>query len=110
MRRGPKSRRSEVVFAWVGANERNKILDGCRRHRRMDSKRGRESDSKRDRLEILVRIVRDCFKQTWIDDVVVDRDQNRMAVGRCARCLAGTNIGARARDVLDVELLSEMFR
>ena len=33
-----------------------------------------------------------------------------MPVGRGARGLAGTDVGARARDVLDVELLSEMFR
>jgi hypothetical protein len=50
------------------------------------------------------------FEQTRIDDVIVDRDQNRVAVGRGARGLAGTDVGARARDVLDVKLLSEMFR
>ena len=42
MRRRPKPRRSEVVFARVGANERDEFLDGCRRHRRVDCKRGRK--------------------------------------------------------------------
>ena len=33
MRRRPKPRRSEVVFARVGANERDEFFDGCGRHR-----------------------------------------------------------------------------
>src|SRR5207248_11701070 len=100
--------RGEVVVARVGLDMVDEFLDAFRRHRRMDRERSRKTDCEHDGREILVGIEGYLVKQRWIDDEIVHRDQQRVAVRRSFRDLCGCDISAGARDVLDTGLAAKI--
>ena len=67
-------------------------------------------DGQRDRCEILDWIVGNMGEQRWIDYMGAEREENSVAVGCRLRDLGSADIAARARYVLNVELLTELFR
>ena len=75
----------------------------------MDKEGSREFDRQRDRFEVVVGIVGHPLVQRRVDDVAVDGDQDRVTVGSGLRGLTGADVAAGASDILDIELLTEMF-
>jgi hypothetical protein len=75
----------------------------------MDGQQDCRNDRKRDRIEVLDRIVRDAAIEGRIDDQGGCNDENRVAVGSGFRRPAHADVAACASYVLDKELLPEMF-
>src|SRR6266851_7269190 len=107
LRAGPRGR--VAVFAGTGSYEGHEVLDGLRRHRRVDGKHGCRGDRKRDRLEVLVRIIGNLVEESWVHDIGTESEQQGIAIGRRLGSLAGADIARGTCDVLDIELLAEML-
>src|SRR5262249_42152122 len=109
MRLRASPRRTEAEFSGIGFDEGDKLRDGLRRDRRIDREYGGRGDGERDRIEVLDRIVRHAGEQCRVDYVRAERKQDRVAVGRRPRHLAGSDITRRASDVLDIDLLAKLL-
>ena len=89
--------------------ERDQLLDGAHRQRRVDDEHLRHQARERDRREILERIVAGVGNERRHDrERVGDREQ-RVAVGRRFRDELRADEAARARPIVDDHLLTEPF-
>src|SRR5262245_65427131 len=84
-------RGTKAVFAGIGLDEVDKLLDRLRRHRRIDGEDGGRGDGERDRLEIFDGVVRDAGEQRRVDHMGDERNQERVAVRRSLRYRAVAN-------------------
>src|SRR5262245_24008038 len=107
MCRRPCSGRSEAELSRTGADEVYKLLDRLRGDRGIDKEHGSSADSEGHRLEILVGIVRNFIEQRRIHDVGAEGNENGVSIRHRTRYLAGCNVSAGSRYVLDIELLSQ---
>src|SRR5262245_7537252 len=107
MSRRPNPSRSVVVFAGIGFDECDELLDRLRRHRWVDREHHSCGDCKRYRVEVLQWIVGDLVVQRRIDDVVGSNNQDSVPVGCGLCCPPYADIAASTGDVLDIELLTE---
>ena len=106
----PGPRRCVAVFAGIGLDERDEVLDGVRRHRRMDRDHQGGGDRERDQVEVLFEFIGDFVVERGIDHVArIDHEQG-VAIGRHPCHSAHGDIAAAAAHVLDVELLAHTLR
>ena len=98
-----------TVFAGISFDQRDELFEIARRQRRIDDNDVERSDRQRDRSEVSVGIEREFGEQRRVDDEGAKRNEQRVAVGRCAGRLRRADIAGRAGDVLDIELLAEML-
>src|SRR5256885_9632590 len=76
----------------------------------MNDENVRAGRKQRDGLEILERIVRKLFVQTWIDcELRRQREHNRITVRRRFRNDFHSDISARAATVVEDDLLLQIF-
>jgi hypothetical protein len=104
------TRRTEAVFAGIGSDERDELVERLCRHGGIDGEHGRRGDGERDRLEVVDRVVGQAREQRRIDHMRAEREEDGVAVGRRFRHLGGADVSRRAGDVLDIELLAELLR
>src|ERR1700733_14704477 len=72
----------------------------------MDDQGRLKNSDLRHRLEIPERVVGNLFIQGRIDDIAVNRNEDRVTIRRRPRGLTSADIAAGAGDILDIELLS----
>jgi len=110
MRRAAGARRGETVFARVGLDELDQLLDVLGGHRGVDGDHvGRHGDNG-DRREVLDGIVGHLGEQARVDKKACAHGDQRVAIPRRRSDHARRDIAARARLVHHVELLAETGR
>jgi len=102
-------RRAEAVFAGIGLDELDQLLDRLRRHGGVDGDDGGGRDGEGDGFEVVNRVVGQAREQRRIDHMGAEREQDCVAVGRRFRHLGSADIAGGARDVLDIDLLAELL-
>src|SRR3974390_2776968 len=108
MRRRPYTRRRKTVLGRIGTQERDQFSDATDRDRRVDRKCGRKAHSERDWFKILTRIATPGFIQYRINNVVIRRKQQFVAIRSRLRHTAGADIAARTAAIFHVKLLTKM--
>ena len=110
MQRRADAGRGEVEHARIGLGIGDQLGDGFDRQRRIDDHHVGEADEARDRLDLAQKFEIELFVEAGIGGVGRRRQQQRVAVGRCADERLGRDIGAAARAALNDELLVEPLR
>src|SRR6266511_3319569 len=106
----PRAGRGKAVLAGMGLDERDEVLDRLYWQRRVDGEHRGRGYRERDGVKILGRIVGHVRVKCGIDDEVGAGDEDGVAVRRRLRRAPDPDIAARAGDVLDVELRTQLLR
>src|SRR5271169_3262346 len=95
------------IFAGISANESDEFVDGLCWHGRIDHENVCAGDGKCNRVEILVRIVRDLGEDSRVHSIGIVGNEQRIAVGSGPPRLGGAYIPAGTGNVLHIELLAQ---
>jgi len=98
-----------LYFAGISPHESNEFCDASCWQLGIDGKHLRQGDRERYGFEVVVGIVRDLGAERWVDDIGIGGDEDGVAIGRGPRSLRGADGAACTREVLNVELLGELF-
>jgi hypothetical protein len=108
-RRADPATRSVGVSPGMGLDQRGEVLDGPCWHRRVDREHNARGDRKRERVEVLVGVIRGFAVKGGIDGEVRAGNQNGVAVRLRLRRSGNTDVAVGTADVLDIELSCEFL-